>query len=168
MGNVASMSGGIAIIHYHEDLRLALETARVGEDRAKQAGRDLLDVITVRRSGETAKALCPWPSSRWLDELRREFVAGASDRWTYRLRAELPALGSNMLPPAARRAEIRRVVDHGATDDGGRVGGATVAGAFEHYSELRHGGRDVELLADFVTLCQSASFMARRRDVRGI
>ena len=168
MGDGASLSGGIAIIHYHEDLRLALEMARAGEERAKRAGRDLLDVITARRSGETAKALCPWLSTRWLDELRREFVAGASDRWTYRLRAELPALGSDMLPPAARRAEIGRVVDHGDTDEGGSAGGATVAGAFKHYCELRQGVPDAELLTDFVTLCQSASFMARRNDIHGI
>ena len=168
MGKGASLSGGIAIVHYHEDLRLALETARAGEDRAKRAGRDRLDVTTARRSGETAKAICPWPSTRRLDELRREFVAGASDRWTYRLRAELPALGSDMLPPAALRAEIRRVVDHGDTADGGSICGATVAGVFENYCELRHGVPVAELLTDFVTLCQSASFMARRSDAHGI
>ena len=167
MGDGASLSGGLAVIHYHEDLRLALETARVGEDRAKQAGRDLLDVVTARRSGEIAHAICPWPSTRWLDGLRGQFASGASDRWTYRLRAELPVLASNMLPRPAKQAEIRRVVDHG-DDGGGSIDGAAVAGAFKDYCELRQGAPDAGLLTDFVTLCQSVSFMARRNDVHGI
>ena len=38
MGDGASLSGGLAVIHYHEDLRLALETARVGETGRSKRG----------------------------------------------------------------------------------------------------------------------------------
>ena len=166
MGDQASMSGGLAVIHYHEDLRLALETVRGAERRAKQAGRNLLDVVTARRSGETARAICPWPTD-WLDGLRNEFARGASDRWTYRLRTELPALASGLLPRQALQAEIRRLIDRGESDTAVRCDGAVVADTFKRYGELRKGVPDAELLSDFLTLCQSASFMARGSDGRG-
>ena len=61
MGASASLSGGLAVVHYHEDLRIALETARGGEQRAKDSGRNSLDVVTMRRSGEKASACAHGP-----------------------------------------------------------------------------------------------------------
>ena len=173
MGDQASMSGGLAVVHFHEDLRLALETVRDAESRAKQAGRNLLDVVTARRSGATTRAICPWPTTDWLDGLRKEFARGVSDRWTYRLRTELPALTSCLLPRQALQAEIRRLIDRGESDTAVSCDGAVVADAFERYGELRKGVPDAKvpdakLLSDFLTLCQSASFMARGSDDRGV
>ncbi len=185
MGSCASMSAGVAIVHFREDLRLAIEAARDAETRAKGAGRDLLDLITMRRSGETARVVCPWLFVPWLDGLRQRFATGASDRWTYQLRSELPALASDRLPREAMQAEIRRLIDRSGTESAGVAtpetealesaegsskrgigsrpsAGAKVAGAFKTWCELRHG--TVDPLRDFVTLCQSASFMARGRD----
>ena len=164
MGDRASMSGAIAVVHSHEDLRRALETARDAEKRAKQAGRNLLVVATVRRSGETARAICPWPTTDWIDGLRKTFAEGASDRWTYRLRAELPTLASGLLPRQALHAEILRLVNRGESDTDVRRYGSLVAEAFDRYCELRKGVSDAELLTHFLTLCQSASFMARGND----
>ena len=165
MGDRASMSAGLAVVHYHEDLRIALETAHEAERRAKNAGRDRIGLITARRSGETARAICPWSRVRWLDELRVRFASDASDRWTYRLRAELPALVSGLLPVAAVQTEIRRLVKRGSADDDGKgLRGDEVALAFRGYCDshgkITHG----EALRDFVTLVQSAAFMARGRD----
>ena len=138
-----------------------MEAARKAEARAKRAGRDLLVLVTARRSGEAARAICPWPFVPWLADLRRAFAAGASDRWTYKLRAELPTLASEMLPPEAMQSEIGRLVDR--AEDSGRTG-AEVANAFRRYAEHRDDAGVQRALLDFVTLCQSASFMARGRD----
>lgn len=163
MGDHASMSAGLAVVHYHEDLRTALETAREAERRAKNEGRDRLALVTARRSGETATAICPWSCLPWFDKLRARFASGASDRWAYRLRAELPVLASGQLPLSAVQAEISRLVDRGkeeSEDEGPR--GEEAADAFRRYRESRgestHGG---EVLCEFVTLVQSATFMAR-------
>ena len=163
MGERASMSAGIAIVHYHDDLRIALETARAGQDRAKRAGRNCIDLITARRSGETASALCPWQCVPWFEELRERFAVGASDRWTYKLRAELPTLISGLLPVSAIRAEIRRLVAR-SREDGGGPSGDEVADAFDRYCGARGEGAHDEALNDFVTLSQSAAFMARGHD----
>ena len=165
MGGYASMSAGIAGVHYHEDLRVALEAARAAERRAKNAGRNRLELMTARRSGETASAVCPWSCVPWFDALRRKFSTGASDRWTYRLRAELPALGSGRLPTAAVQAEIRRLVNRG-NGDGDHTGltGDEVAEVFGRYRDSRGPTAQGTALRDFVTLLQSAAFMARGRD----
>ena len=164
MGACASMSAGLAIVHYREDLRLALEAARDAEARAKRAGRDLLHLVTARRSGEAARAICPWPFVPWLADLHRTFAAGASDRWTYRLRAELPTLGSDLLPREAMQSEIGRLVDR--SEDSGRMGAEVVEGLrlYAEHAEQRDDAGAGRLLLDFVMLCQSASFMARGRD----
>ncbi len=165
MGERASMSAGLAVVHYHDDLRIALETARVAEGGAKRAGRDCLGLVTARRSGETASAICPWSCVPWFDALRRKFAEGASDRWIYRLRAELPALTSGLLPFPAMRSEICRLVarSHGE-GDGGTLRGDEVADAFGRYRGARRNGAAGEALRDFVTIAQSAAFMGRGQD----
>lgn len=163
MGGRASMSAGIAVVHYHDDLRIALETARDAQDRAKKAGRDRLCLVTARRSGETASALCPWQCVPWFDELRKKFFGGASDRWAYRLRAELPTLASDSLPVSAMRAEIRRLVARSREDNEG-LDGDEAAAAFDRYCDARGEGARDEALRDFVILSQSAAFMARGGD----
>lgn len=167
MGANASMSAGVTLVHLREDLRLALGEARDAEQRAKAAGRDLMDLTAIRRSGETARAICPWGFAPWLDELRIAFAAGASNRWTYRLRAELPTLASSVLPLLAMQAEIRRLVNRtGDNSTPVLLSGADVAGKFGDYCDMR-AASDASfagLLHDFTLLCQSAAFMARGRD----
>lgn len=169
MGPNASMSAGVLLAHLREDLRLVLTEARDAESRAKSAGRDLLDLTAMRRSGEMARAICPWEFVPWLDELRITFKAGASNRWTYRLRAELPTLASDLLPLEAMQAEIRRLVDRSALKaptGAARLTGAEIAEGFADYCALRGRGAVTfaQLLEDFTLLCQSAAFMSRGRD----
>ena len=166
MGARASTSAGIAVVHFMEDLRHALDRARDAEQQAKDAGRDRLTLVTVRRSGETACAVSPWSFVRWLDELRDAFASDVSDHWTYSLQRELPTLASDRLPREAMRAEIRRLVDRSGNEGRRPLHGAAVARAFDVYdgchTATSAGAGDA--LRDFVTLCQSASFMARSRD----
>lgn len=182
MGRCASLSGGLVIVHHKEDLRFALEEARKAERRAKKAGRDALEIAVCRRSGEHASALCPWSFVpkvvQWVQHFRHRNV---SDRWAYRLRAELPTLQG--LSADIMKAEMKRQIQRAEDTTRSLFGsgdktraGDELAGWFEDYrssqsppdAESPQGKprfqNDGQALAQFITLCQSASFLARGRD----
>ncbi len=177
MGPKATLSAGIAVVHRKEDLRLALSAARDAEKAAKHAGRDCLQVAVWRRSGERSSAPCSWPALAWMERLVDAFGKGASDRWAYRLCAELPTLEGDVLPTEAIEAEIRRAVDR--SEEPTRqllnpadpaAAGKVMAETFAKYLHVRqkreagrNGGRG-RVLGDFLTLCRTASFLARGRD----
>ncbi|HUY35538.1 MAG TPA: type III-B CRISPR-associated protein Cas10/Cmr2 [Pirellulales bacterium] len=187
MGGKATLSAGLAVVHYKEDLRLALQWARDAESAAKKGGRDALQLTVCRRSGEHATAICPWEFvpkvEHWLEAfLGQDGVPGASDRWAYHLRAELDTLVG--LNPEAMRAEIRRQVQRSEKPTRLRLSrqgdpetaAEEIGAAFHEYRLLDvpddDGGEprrriqcDGEALGQFITLCQSASFLARGRDV---
>ncbi|HQU45900.1 MAG TPA: type III-B CRISPR-associated protein Cas10/Cmr2, partial [Pirellulales bacterium] len=111
MGTRATLSAGLAVVHYKEDLRFALGQARQAEKAAKTAGRNALQIAVCRRSGEHATALCPWEFAETVQHWVHAFLPqngspGASDRWAYHLRQELDTLCG--LPPEAMQAEIKR------------------------------------------------------------
>ncbi len=186
MGNRATLSAGLAIVHYKEDLRFALEQGRAAEREAKAKGRDTLQLAACRRSGEHASAICPWDFvpvvAGWVDA----FQQGATDRWAYRIRADLETLAE--LDPTIMEAELRRHVDRTESPTRKLLGngeaekaGATLVNAFRTYRQAKSGSEGVEQVgphqapqsrfrgsgdafAQFITLCQSASFIARGRD----
>ena len=169
MGMKATMSAGIAFVHVKEDLRIALQAARHGEATAKASGRNVAALRFMRRSGEHAEALLGWEQAPWFQELVRLFADGATDRWAYRLRAELPTLAGPYIPEAAVAAEIRRLVDRsseGAEGSAVKLCGETAATWWRQFSEAER-NRDNsmrELLTTFVTICQGAAFVARSDD----
>lgn len=172
----ATLSGGLAIVHHKEDLRFALEAARAAEKEAKHSGRDALVLSTCRRSGEHHWALCPWEFLRRVQEWLKAFLPrggqpGASDRWAYHLYRELPTLKG--LPREAMLAEIRRQVDRAEEETRKRLGGGsprdagrTIASQFTEYCSgtQPRGLSEGESLQHFITLCQTASFLARGRE----
>ena len=78
MGTRATASAGLAVVHYKEDLRLAVAAARRAEKAAKDAGRDILQVVACRRSGEHAAAFCPWEFVDTVQDWAEAFSAGAA------------------------------------------------------------------------------------------
>ena len=170
MGNKATLSAGIAFVHFMEDLRLALEAARQAEKAAKDSGRDWLTLRFMRRSGEHSKAGLPWKFASWFQELVKIFAGGATDHWTYRLRRELTTLQGSNIPAGAVNAEIRRLVDRTNKDD--ELSGSTdLSGEdaeqwWQDFSKLEQQRRrsPEELLETFILLCQGASFVARGQD----
>jgi CRISPR-associated protein Cmr2 len=150
MGPAATVSAGIAVVHFKEDMRMALEGARQSERRAKDAGRNRLALTVWRRSGERVTSVCEWDIVPNLERLVERNAEGASDRWTYQLRREGPTLEG--LPREAQWAEVVRVLKRGEKKK--RI-------EPEEVQELwnRAGGFE-----RFVQLCQSASFLARGRD----
>ncbi len=180
MGQRATVSAGLAVVHYKEDLRFALEAARRAEKSAKNSGRNALQIQVCRRSGEHATGLCPWSFVPEVEAWVDAFCQGASDRWAYHLRAEAETLKG--LDVAAMQAEIKRQVDRAEQrtrqlfgGDAPKSAGARMAAAFEDYCCKAVGPATVEQPAgrrltvgeafvQFITLCQTASFLARGRD----
>jgi CRISPR-associated protein Cmr2 len=169
MGRHASISAGIAVVHYKEDLRAALQWARDAERAAKNFGRNALSLTIARRSGEHASAALDWGLMDTLSEAVPRFRA-ASDRWAYRMRALLPVFQPEGPPEAAFLAELGRQIARG--DDQATRELPVLA----FYEQMRAapgppGTRTAEhwtVTAErLITLWQSASFLARGRDVAG-
>lgn len=167
MGNRATLSAGIAFVHFMEDLRLALEAARQAEESAKSGGRNWLTLRFMRRSGEHSEAGLSWGHVPWFQELVQTFAGGATDRWAYRLRQELPTLQAGTLPAAAVGAEIRRLVNRteggGDTAERKALSGDEAEQWWKDYSRVGS-GRGQDLLDAFTLLCQGAAFLARGHD----
>jgi CRISPR-associated protein Cmr2 len=171
MGSRATISGGIVVVHAKDDLRLALADARRAEDRAKEAGRNVLAITIRRRSGEHTTAVCPWSFVERVDKWRLAFAKGASDRWTYHLKAEEQTLAA--LEAEAVRSEIRRQVNRAESETRQLLSesknperaGDILASDFGKYREClmneRHGFDLSRALSNWLTLCQTASFLAR-------
>ena len=174
----ASASAGIALVHAKEDLRLALGYARKAERIAKNAGRNCLTLTTCRGSGEHSTAVLSWEFVSTMNRWVAAFMNHASDRWAYRLAAEMQTW-SKFTDSAILEAELRRQVNR--SDDETRIAFAKqdgtdggIADDFQNYCSLvrklglnkpQHQSPPVgELFCRFITLVQSAAFIARGRD----
>jgi CRISPR-associated protein Cmr2 len=164
MGQKATVSAGLAVVHYKEDLRLALQAAREAEKAAKSAGRNALTLRIVRRSGEDSQCVIGWPDVPLVQKLVGKFLAGASDRWAYRLRAELPTLEG--LAEGPFRSELSRLLQRSEQSSPQFV--EQVLALWDRYHQFcgERAGAELPARGHFVTLCQSASFLARGRDNR--
>lgn len=166
----ATISGGLVVAHYKEDLRFVMEQAHEAEKASKSAGRDALTVTICRRSGEHSSAVVPWKFVPtvigWVDG----FLAKASDRWAYKLRADLPVFESD---PKMFKSELGRQL--GRSEEATRkLFPVTTVASFDTYleqifnekrqKERKERATEKVAITDFVTLLQTASFLARGRD----
>lgn len=171
MGSQATLSGGMVVVHAKDDLRLALADARRAEKQAKLSGRDALAITIRRRSGEQTAAVSPWSFVASVGEWAAAFQEGASDRWAYRLYADRPTL--EQLPVGAIKAEMRRQLRRTEEPTPGLIPPDSLAEAFDRFrqntvetdgaSRPRFESTAVAL-NQFLTLCHTASFLARGRD----
>jgi len=171
MGSRATLSGGLVVVHAKDDLRLALQDTRHAEKQAKEHGKDALVITVRRRSGEHTSALCPWCFVETVDKWREQFAAGASDRWAYHLYAERPTL--EKLPVEAVKAEMRRQLGRAEAPTPSLLPPDELVATFDRLRESsvktdggsnrRFPSLDAALRA-FLTLCHTASFLARGRD----
>jgi len=177
MGSRATLSAGVAVVHHKEDLRYALERARRAEKAAKNQGRNALVLAVCRRSGEHAQVLCPWGFVPTVERWIQAFIGpggqnGASDRWVYHLRDELPTLKG--IDVDAMRSELSRQIGRAELptrklfgENGSQTAGHLLAAAFDEYrgaTHLARNGAAAKAFEQFVLLCQAASFLARGRD----
>lgn len=167
MGSRATLSGGLVIVHAKDDLRLALQDARRAEKQAKECGKDALVITLRRRSGEHTTALCPWEFVDTVDNWRQQFADGASDRWAYHLYSETPIL--EKLPVEAIVAEMRRQLARAEAPTPRMIHPDDLVKAFDSLSRASVGTNGdfmrfqstAQALRAFLTLCHTASFMAR-------
>jgi CRISPR-associated protein Cmr2 len=172
------IKAGAAVVHHKEDLRFALHMARRAEEVAKNAGRNALALTVCRRSGEHTTAVMGWDQAEPFSRLVSFFrgPVGVSDRWAYRLREELPTLGGVGIPWEARAAEVSRALRRvEGAPEGFRQHVETFLGKYRDEMNRRIPTEDrndegkvgrvlSRAFGDFITLCQSASFLARGRD----
>ncbi|MCY4151804.1 MAG: type III-B CRISPR-associated protein Cas10/Cmr2 [Aestuariivita sp.] len=173
MGEKATLSAGLAIVHYKEDLRIALSAARSAEANAKHHGKDSLTLQFMRHSGEHSHALIDWKGLGWFSNLTSCFKEDLSNRWTYILRSMLPVLSSNM-PSELIASEIKRICS--SIDDNQYITdhqnfGLVISEYWQQYKKFRESrlGSKPDLsigdiLFDFTILCQGAAFISRGRD----
>ena len=164
MGSEATLSAGIAFVHYKHDLRAAIEAARMAEAHSKQHGRNRVTLQFMRRSGEQPLVGQPWELAPLFQSMVDHFAGGATDRWVYLLRRELPTLEDEGLPAVAVHAEIRRLVARSQMHASPHDGGASPSGAKWWEEFCRLAGKEKLPLTAFAQLCQGASFVARGHD----
>ncbi len=171
MGSQATLSGGLVVVHAKDDLRLALQDARHAEKQAKEGGKDALTITIRRRSGEHTSALCPWSFVPTVNDWTEQFRAGASDRWAYHLYNDRSSL--EQLPVEAMQAEMRRQIKRAEEPTPRLLPPEKFAEAFEAHCQSSvktdTGSRPRfdttgAVLRSFLTLCHTASFLARGRD----
>jgi CRISPR-associated protein Cmr2 len=166
LGEPATVSAGIAVVHIKEDLRFALQTVRDAEKTAKRIGdgrKDALALTICRRSGEHTTAVMAWPHTDSFGTLVEAFRKHASDRWVYKLCSELPTLSKLPWPASAAIVKLLLGRAQGIPDALPDTVQKFMQG---YYDEMitRRGREGADSLTDFAVLCQSASFLARGRD----
>ncbi|MCI0721012.1 MAG: type III-B CRISPR-associated protein Cas10/Cmr2 [Acidobacteria bacterium] len=171
MGSRATLSGGLVVVHAKDDLRLALQDTRHAERKAKESGKDAMVITIRRRSGEHTSALCPWHFAPIVDKWTTAFRARASDRWAYRLYAYRQTLAG--LPVEAIRAEMRRQISRSEEPTPNLIRPEDFTAGFDEFREssfeidnkqVRRFNSTAAALEQFLTLCHTASFLARGRD----
>jgi CRISPR-associated protein Cmr2 len=106
-----TISAGIAVVHYKENLRLALAAARRAEARAKGDGRNRLALTVIRRSGSRDTLSLNWNLVGQLSQVSQHFCKSrpASDRWAYQFQKFLDTVG----PDNSQNAHIHNPIIDG-------------------------------------------------------
>ncbi len=182
LGSEVSLSGGIAVVHYKEDLRYAIKVARKAEKDSKRIDcnkghtpeKSAITIAVCRHSGEHSQFTMSWKTDRGFhtnnfNELVRRFQAGLSDRWVYRFRELLDDVIA--IDADAVESELQRLlarIDLPETMSLAQVSDLILNQLWRPYlAEMTGQGRSwglPKVCGHFATLLQSASFMARGRD----
>ncbi len=165
MGHKATLSAGIAFVHYKKDLRAALQAAREAEKASKAVqGKHRLTLSFIRRSGDHSQCVLPWSLAPWFQDAVDMFKDGLSDRWAYHLRHEIPTLSDTGLPHEAVDSEIRRLIERTDMENPSQAiqGKVPIKDWWSHFCE--HESTDDGRLERFTQLCLGASFVARGYD----
>ncbi len=164
MGDAATLSVGIAFVHFKEDLSGALQAAREAETESKTSGKDRLTLRFMRRSGDRPSCNLSWDLACWFQEAAETFQQGVSYRWIYQLRNEEPVLSN--LPPEAVNAEIKRLIKRSEAmdDEKAPADAMPIDRWWPNYTRYTEDYKD--RLKRFIDLCLGASFISRGFDGR--
>lgn len=182
LGNQASISAGLAIVNYKDDLRFALAQARRAERFAKRIGestglpdsqelleKNALALTICRRSGSHSTVTLGWDQCQSFEKLIAAFAVDSddkrpSDRWTYHFFETSDTLAG--LSRQANETELKRLLAR--TEKASTVFTDDVLSLFNSYwdemSSRQRGWDSSRIVREFATLCQSAGFLARGKD----
>lgn len=111
----STLSAGLAVVHYKQDLRESLAAARAAEKYAKRSGRDRLAVAVHPRGGAGHVASLPWddelPKFLELFHALHDGPKPKSARWLYRVRREVDSLNGGMTEEMLD-LEFHRILQH--------------------------------------------------------
>ena len=166
-GGPPTASAGLAIAHYKENLRLALETARAAEAASKNRGRNRLSLSILGRAGNAAPLTLSWDQVHLLEGLHRDFKSSegrdVTDRWAYHFRAFLDAIGDTATSPAEpgaardiRKAELLRLLARGR-----RIPDDFRCHILRYWDALSGDPARGDASRDFIDGILSVSFLAR-------
>lgn len=191
MGTRSTVSAGLTVVHYKEDLRVALETARQAESFAKNRGRDQLTLQICRHSGEWCNTPLYWDEIDDFQALLKLFLSDGefslTNRWAYRLRqmsTDFQRFESDEPVESEIRRQMKRIesnhqlrlahmlsslgLSNNASEGMVELFQKYAQKRREQWASLAHMSSDdvkpYRLLESFSLLCQSLSFMARGRD----
>jgi len=150
-------SAGLVIAHYKADLQDVLSAARAAEKAAKNAERNRLAIVAMRRSGEHSQAVLKWDKVPSLSSLVRAFRNDVlTDRWVYTLREEIDS--EALSSPGMVDAEMARLISRSdkKPEDGHFIQ--------KIWNKLVGEEKTLENQKNALRLIQTASFIARDRE----
>lgn len=177
----ATLSAGLVIVHFKEDLRYSLSLARNAEKIAKSSGRDCMYLGVCKGSGALEGAIVPWNYVTVIKDMVNGFVGGASNGWAYQLRQEseiIQILDRSTSDHEVCNLEISRLFNRtekrtkellAKTDN--QNAGIQIASTFKNNTKTGYADfiekRNPKYHAsyqDWITLILTTSFLARGRD----
>lgn len=177
----ATLSAGLVIVHYKEDLRYSLSLARDAEKKAKSAGRDCMYLGVCKGSGGLEGAIVPWNYVPVIKDMVDGFVGGASNGWAYQLRQEseiIQTIDRGKSDHEVCCLEIARVFNRTEkrtkellTKTDNQNAGLQIACSFKNKDETGYADliekrypKYFSSYQDWITLMLTTSFLARGRD----
>nr|WP_274704760.1 type III-B CRISPR-associated protein Cas10/Cmr2 [Deinococcus geothermalis] len=148
----ATLSAGIAVVHYREPLSTSLRQARDAEKAAKKVpGKNAVCVAVHTRGGAPLRVAQPWDGAGALEALARMNLPRGLPYELSELAREWP----HGVSPVALSNEARRIARRKATADGERLDEEALRGwQFDHPEHLR----------DFANLLIIARFLSGQGD----
>lgn len=148
----ATLSAGIAIVHYHEPLSVSLQQARNAEKVAKKVdGKNAVCVAVHTRGGAPLQVAQKWDGAQALEDLARMRLPRGLP---YEL-SELARTWPEGVSPLVLTNEARRIARRKATADGARLSEDVLKGwQFDSAAHLR----------DFANLLIIARFLSGQGD----
>ncbi|ABF45264.1 CRISPR-associated protein, Cmr2 family [Deinococcus geothermalis DSM 11300] len=131
----ATLSAGIAVVHYREPLSTSLRQAREAEKVAKKVdGKNAVCVAVHTRGGAPRRVAQKWDGTRALEELTRMRLPRGLPYELSELAREWP----HGVSPVALSNEARRIARRKATADGARLDESVLRGwQFDSPEHLR-------------------------------
>jgi CRISPR-associated protein Cmr2 len=148
----ATLSAGVAIVHYRQPLSLSLEAARGAERAAKDAGRNRLCLAIHPRGGNPLHVTQEWAKWGTFDKWIGDFNNGSLTRGVaYELRKLAEEFARVSTPPGLLQKEAERIWGRKHSENRGQTPPLPP-----------HAAKDADTLKDFSDLLIAARFLTNK------